>query len=50
MLEVSAGVYVAQDMSSAVRDRVWDVVSGVNWHLFESKRELGDTSIFSLTA
>jgi len=28
MLEVSAGVYVAPDMSSAVRDRVWDVVSG----------------------
>lgn len=27
MLEVSAGVYVAPDMSSGVRDRVWDVVS-----------------------
>lgn len=27
MLEVSAGVYVAPDMSSAVRKRVWDVVS-----------------------
>lgn len=27
MLEVSADVYVAPDMSSAVRKRVWDVVS-----------------------
>lgn len=27
MLEVSAGVYVAPDMSSGVRKRVWDVVS-----------------------
>ncbi|WP_397544753.1 type I-E CRISPR-associated endoribonuclease Cas2e [Roseovarius salis] len=27
MLEVSAGVYVAPDMSSGVRERVWDVVS-----------------------
>lgn len=27
MLEVSAGVYVAPDMSSGVRQRVWDVMS-----------------------
>lgn len=27
MLEVSAGVYVAPDMSSGVRERVWGVVS-----------------------
>lgn len=27
MLEVSAGVYVAPDMSSAVRDRVWSVMT-----------------------
>lgn len=27
MLEVSAGVYVAPDMSSGVRQRVWGVVS-----------------------
>lgn len=29
MLEVSAGVYVAPDMSSGVRDRVWNVLT--NW-------------------
>ena len=27
MLEVSAGVYVAPDMSTGVRERVWSVVS-----------------------
>lgn len=27
MLEVSAGVYVAPDMSSGVRDRVWNVLT-----------------------
>ena len=30
MLEVSAGVYVAPDLSARVRARVWEVVSG--WH------------------
>lgn len=29
MLEISAGVYVAPDMSSGVRERVWDVLA--NW-------------------
>ena len=28
MLEVSAGVYVAPDMTATVRTRMWDVVSG----------------------
>ena len=27
MLEISAGVYVAPDMSAAVRDRVWNVLT-----------------------
>ena len=27
MIEISAGVYVAPDMSSAVRDRVWNVLT-----------------------
>ena len=27
MLEISAGVYVAPEMSSAVRDRVWNVLT-----------------------
>ena len=27
MLEIAAGVYVAPDMSSSVRDRVWNVLS-----------------------
>lgn len=27
MLEISAGVYVAPDMSAAVRERVWSVMS-----------------------
>lgn len=31
MLEVSPGVYVAPDMSTAVRDRVWQVLSDW-WH------------------
>lgn len=31
MLEISPGVYVAPDMSAAVRDRVWNVVSEW-WH------------------
>ncbi len=30
MLEVSAGVYVAPDLSTGVRDRVWSVLS--DWH------------------
>ena len=34
MLEVSAGVYVAPDMSSGVRERVWGVVS----HWWETLR------------
>jgi CRISPR-associated protein Cas2 len=34
MLEVSAGVYVAPDMSSGVRERVWEVVS----HWWETLR------------
>ncbi len=34
MLEVSAGVYVAPDMSTGVRKRVWDVVS----HWWETLR------------
>lgn len=29
MLEISAGVYVAPDMSSGVRERVWNVLA--NW-------------------
>jgi CRISPR-associated protein Cas2 len=34
MLEISVGVYVAPDMSSGVRERVWDVVS----HWWETLR------------
>lgn len=34
MLEVSAGVYVAPDMSLGVRERVWEVVS----HWWETLR------------
>jgi CRISPR-associated protein Cas2 len=30
MLEVSAGVYVAPDLSAGVRSRVWEILSG--WH------------------
>ena len=28
MLEISAGVYVAPDLTAAVRTRAWEVVSG----------------------
>jgi CRISPR-associated protein Cas2 len=30
MLEVSAGVYVAPDLTAGVRTRVWEILSG--WH------------------
>ena len=30
MLEVAPGVYASPDLSAAVRDRVWDIVS--RWH------------------
>ena len=38
MLEIAPGVYTSPDMTSGIRDRVWDVL--VRWH-----NEIGNGSI-----
>ena len=38
MLEIAAGVYTSPEMTSGIRDRIWDVLVG--WH-----GELGNGSI-----